>query len=102
MLAVPLAGVHKALLLRDPAHLGLAQPAQGEQGVGQLLLGQHIQHIALVPAAVRRLFQQEPAALLLDAGVVAGGDVVAAHLSNRSNFSRRLQLMQGLEVSPRR
>ena len=48
-------------------------------GVGQLLLGQHIEHIALILAAVQRLFQQVPPVFSpFNADIVAGGDGVAA------------------------
>ena len=47
-------------------------------GEGQLLLGQHIEYIALILAAVQRLFQQIPTVFPLDPGIMAGGDGVAA------------------------
>ena len=48
--------------------------------MGQLLLSQHIEYIALILAAVQRLFQQVPPVFSpFNADIVAGGDGVAAH-----------------------
>ena len=61
VLAVVLAGVDEVPLLRNLPHLGLVQAAQRQAYPGQLLLGEVVQHIALVFALVQSLFQ-EPAA----------------------------------------
>ena len=87
-------GVGQARLLRDGAHLLLGQPAQGEQGPGQLLLGEHGQHIALVLVQVGRLFQQPPArtGVEVQPGVVSGGHPAPALALG--------QLQQGAELDP--
>ena len=48
ILAVPLPGIDKALLLGDLPHLLLGQLSQGELGVGQLLLIQAGQKVGLI------------------------------------------------------
>lgn len=50
--------------------------------MGQLVLGEDIQHVALVFFTVQRLFQQPAAGVgvLLDAGIVAGNDIIQAVL----------------------
>ena len=79
VLTVRLPGVEKALPVCQRPHFRLMQNAQRELGVGQLLLGQHIEDIALILAEIHRFFQEIPAVLPLDPGIVAGGDGVAAH-----------------------
>ena len=72
-------GVDKALGLGNGPDFLLAKGPQGELGVGQLLLGHGIEHIALVLLGVWPL-QQEPAAsfALLNPGIVAGHHVANA------------------------
>ena len=66
----------------DGPDLLLGQPPQGEEGPGQLVLGEGRQHIALVLLGPEGLAQQ-PAArpgIVLRPGVVAGGQLGAAQL----------------------
>ena len=79
VLAVRLPGIEKALAAGNLPGLRFAESPQGEAGVGQLVLGQHIEYVTLVLAGVQGLFQQIPAVFLLNAGIVAGGDGIAAH-----------------------
>ena len=74
-----LPGIDEALRFRNLPDLGLGQLSQREQGVGQLLLGERIEDIALVLRPIHGLFQL-PAAIgrLADPGIVAGGDEIAA------------------------
>ena len=78
ILAVVLAGVDKMLLFRDLTHFGLVQPPQRQAHMGQLLLGQVIEHIALILTLVQPLFQQPAAGglVLLHPGVVARDHIV--------------------------
>ena len=81
VLAVLLFGGDEAVFFGDGADLVLAfEFTQGETGVGQLLLGQEIQDVALILRLVFRLFQEPAVSFLapLDPGVVAGDDGVAA------------------------
>ena len=71
VLTVRLPGVEKALPVCQRPHFRLMQNAQRELGVGQLLLGQHIEDIALILAEIHRFFQEIPAVLPLDPGIVA-------------------------------
>ena len=59
--------------------------AQGEAGVGQLVLGHGIEDVALIFAPVQCLFQNiAPAGLVLDdAGVVPGDDLGEALLTGQ-------------------
>lgn len=59
ILAVVLAGVDEMLLFRDLTHFGLVQPPQRQAHMGQLLLGQVIEHIALILALVQPLFSSQ-------------------------------------------
>ena len=61
VLAVMLAGVDKAQPLRDLPNFRFFQLPQGEDRAGELLLGEHIEHIALILAQIKGLFQQIPA-----------------------------------------
>ena len=85
ILAVMLAGVAKALLLGNFADGGLVHAAQRELGVGQLILRQHVQNVALVLVGVQGLFQQPAAGVrvLLYAGIVAGHNVIQAVLPRK-------------------
>ena len=58
----------------------LAQIPQGEQCVGQLLLGHAIQHIALILFLIPRFFQQPPAGdrILFNAGIVPRTQIIIA------------------------
>ena len=78
VLTVRLSGVKKAQTVRQLPGLRFVESAQWKLGVGQLLLGQHIEYIALVLACVKCLFQQIPTVFLLDPGIMAGGDGIAA------------------------
>ena len=80
VLTVRLSGVKKAQTVRQLPGLRFAEGTQWKLGVGQLLLSQHIEYIALILAAVQRLFQQVPPVFSpFNADIVAGGDGVAAH-----------------------
>ena len=85
VLAVVLARVAEALLLGDLADGRFVHTAQRELRVRQLVLGQNVEHIALVFIGVQCFFQQ-PAArsgVLLDAGVVACDHIVQAVLPGK-------------------
>ena len=62
VLALVLFRVDESLLGGDGPDLVLGQVPQGEQTVDKLVLGQVIQHIALVLLRVEGLVQQPPAA----------------------------------------
>ena len=79
VLTIRFPGVEKAQPVRQLPGLRFMERSQREPGVGQLLLGQHIEHVALVLAGVQGLFQEKAAVFLFDAGIVAGDDGVAAH-----------------------
>ena len=72
------AGIAEAQLFSELPHLCLELVPERELRVGQLLLSQHIEYIALVLAGVKRLFQKIPAgfAVIFDAGVMAGHNIV--------------------------
>ena len=78
ILTIRFPGVEKAQPVRQLPGLRFMERSQREPGVGQLLLGQHIEYIALVLACVKRLFQQIPTVFPLDPGIMAGGDGIAA------------------------
>ena len=80
ILAVVLAGIDEMLLFRDFTHFGLVQPPQRQAHMGQLLLGQVIEHIALILALVQPLFQQPAAGglVLLHPGVMARDHILHA------------------------
>src|SRR5699024_9435819 len=61
VLAVPLSGVDKAVLLRQAACLLLGEPTQRQQQPGELPLGEGVEHIALVLVLIQALFQKPPA-----------------------------------------
>ena len=75
ILALLLLRVAEALPCGNGPDLLLGQPPQGESAAGQLLLGQAVQHVALVLLRVEGLFQQTAAsgAVPLHAHIVAGG-----------------------------
>ena len=81
VLGVVLTGVDEAVLLGYLSNLFLrGEVPERKHGVRELLLGQEVEHIALILCEVFRLLE-EPASgrrVLLDAGVVAGDDDVAA------------------------
>ena len=82
VLAVPLAGIDKAVLLGQGPGLVFGQPPQGQQQPGKLPLGQGVEHIALVLVLIQALFQQ-PAArgfIPFHPGVVACGHIGVADL----------------------
>ena len=66
------------LLLRDGAHFGLVECPQRQPHMGQLFLCQIIKHITLIFSFIKAFFQQPAASglVLLDAGVVAGDDIL--------------------------
>ena len=101
-----LAGVDEMLLFRDLTHFGLVHGPQRQAHMGQLLLGQVIEHIALILTLVQPLFQQPAAGglVLLHPGVMARATYsmpwLSAQRNKWSNFIYRLQSMQGLGVPP--
>ena len=78
VLTVRLAGIAEARRLRQVPDLLLAEFPQGEKRPGQLLLGQHVEHIALILALIGRLPQPVFSLLNIDAGIVTGGNISAA------------------------
>ena len=107
VLAVVLSGVDKSMGLGNLPHLGLMEAPQGEQRMGQLVLGQHIQEIGLVLGTVRRPLQQPAAAgrILFDAGVMSGGHAVAPQgpdpLEQRPEFHIPVAHRAGVRSSTR-
>ena len=73
-----LAGVDEMLLFGNGAHFGLVERPQWQPHMGQLFLCQIIKHIALIFSFIKAFFQQPAASglVLLDAGVVAGDDIL--------------------------
>ena len=82
ILAVVLACVAEAELLRQLADLRLVAVAQRKFGVRKLPLRHRVQHIALVLARVHALFEQPATGLfiLLNAGIVTRDNVIQAVL----------------------
>ena len=78
ILAVGLFCVDKAAFLRNFSRFLLAHSAKRKQRAGKLLLRHGIKHIALVFCRVNRFFKQVFATLLLNSGIVTGGNMVAA------------------------
>ena len=81
VLGVVLPCVDEAVLLRDLAHLFLrGEVSEREHGMGELLLGQEVEYVALVLREVLRLLEKPASGrrVLLDAGVVPGDDDVTA------------------------
>ena len=78
ILTVVLAGVDEMLLFGNGAHFGLVERPQWQPHMGQLFLCQIIKHIALIFSLIKAFFQQPAASglVLLDAGVVAGDDIL--------------------------
>ena len=78
ILTVVLAGVDEMLLFGNGAHFGLVERPQWQPHMGQLFLCQIIKHIALIFSFIKAFFQQPAASglVLLDAGVVAGDDIL--------------------------
>ena len=95
ILAVVLAGVAKMQAFGQRPHLGLGFAAQRKPDVGQLLLCEHIQHIALVFAGIHRLFQQPAprSTVLLGAGIVP-----RSHTA-QPGLARRLQKLIKLHIA---
>ena len=60
--------------LGDGADLGLGDVAHGEEDVVELLLPEREEEVALVLGGIDGAAQDVAAILLLDAGVVAGGE----------------------------
>ena len=91
--------------LRDPPHLVLGVPGQGEEHPCQRLPRHRVEEIGLVLPEVLRPLQPVPALFRLDAGVMAGGDAVEppgqALARSEPNLINRLQATQGLGVLPR-
>ena len=80
ILTVGLVRVDKAVLLRDTAHLVLAQSAERESDMAELFLRQRIEHIALILGGVERLFQQIFSVFFLDAGIMTRHDQITSQL----------------------
>ena len=80
VLAVPLAGVAKAVFQCQRAHLRFCQRAQREQRVRQLPLRHAVEHVALVLARVQPCLQQHPPIGAPDnACVMSRGHMGTAH-----------------------
>ena len=77
----------------DPADLALVQATQREMGGRQLDLAQLVQEVALVLAPVHRAQQAETVSVVVDAGVVAGGDGI------RPQFPRRVEEILELDLA---
>ena len=92
ILTVALSGVYKTMLLSQLTRLGLVQRAEREAQMRQLVLIQEIQHIALVLAVVHGLFQEPAAVFLLDAGIVAGNDIIQAVLPGEGQHFIKLHV----------
>mgnify|MGYP000452965321 FL=1 len=56
VLAVVFAGIDEMMLLGDGTYLGLVQGPQRQAHMSQLLLGEVVQHIALILALIQPLF----------------------------------------------
>ena len=82
VLAVPFAGIDKAVLICDLPCLGLRQAAEGQERMGELFLGQAVQNVGLVLGCIRRLAEQVASCLgvLTDLGIMSGNDIIAAQL----------------------
>jgi len=78
LLAVRLVVHPQSGLIGNPADLGFFELAEGEQQVGKLVLGQHVEGVALVLAIVAAAAQVVQAGGWIKniAQVVAGGDIV--------------------------
>ena len=76
VLAVPFIGVDKPAAQGDAPDLLLGESPQREHNVGELLLGEGGENIALVLLRMKRLFEQIPAGggVIFHPGIVAGGD----------------------------
>ena len=81
VLAVRLVRIEKAVFLGDLTHPVLGKFAHRELGVRQLFLGQIVQYIALILAAVQPLFQQiAPGSFVVcHPGIVSGDNGVHLH-----------------------
>ena len=68
--------------------------------MGQLVLGEDIQHVALVFFTVQRLFQQPAAGVgvLLDAGIVAGNDIIQAMLPGEGQHFIKLHVAVAIDA----
>ena len=79
ILTVPLMGIDEAMVPGDLPGLSLGQAPKGQKGMGQLILGQGVEDIALILVGVCAPAQQPPAGafLPLDSGVVPGGKELA-------------------------
>ena len=80
VLAVVFAGIDEMMLLGDGTHLGLVQGPQRQAHMSQLLLGEVVQHIALILALIQPLFEQPAAGVrvLFQPGIVAGDHIFHA------------------------
>ena len=74
------AGIDEMMLLGDGTHLGLVQGPQRQAHMSQLLLGEVVQHIALILALIQPLFEQPAAGVrvLFHPGIVAGDHIFHA------------------------
>ncbi len=104
VLAVGLAGVPEAVRGGERAHLGLAQAAEREQRVRQLLLRHRVQHIGLVLGGVPGFFQQPAPAfgVALHPRVVPGRDLVHPHQSGALQQPAELDVPVAVDAGVRR
>ena len=79
VLAVVLAGVDQAGFGGNFTRFGLTQAAKRELDPRKRLLCQIVEHVALVLRLVEGLFEDVLLPFPLDAGIVPGGDIAAAH-----------------------
>src|SRR5690606_29908675 len=89
VMAVGLVGHGQAAPGRLGPDLGLGGIAQREHGVGELLAGEHAQHVGLVLSAV----DAAPQHSALQPSVVAGGDGVESERESAVEHRRELDLL---------
>ena len=100
ILAVVLLGIVKAALRSDLSGLGLVLVAERKLHVGQLLLGQNIEHITLILGRVKRL-QKEVAAplrIIFCPCVVSGRQYVAAKFLHLGEEVLKLEAAVALDA----
>ena len=80
ILTIMLVGIDQAVGLGQLANLGFLKTTQREKRMSQLLLGQHVEKIALILAAIQAALEQVPASgcVLFHPGIVAGGQVICS------------------------
>ncbi len=84
------------------AHARLLDPAEREQRGGELPLAQRVQEVALVLGGVHRAQQPITAVRAVDAGIVAGGDLVGAQRAGLVQEGLELDLAIAQHVGVRR